>query len=149
MLCIEVSRNGERLAAAGLPGKGVVSVVFNRVLSDANGVLERRDFRMGGLDVSVEPNRSLHWTGGKVEVGDEFIVRFIEKDVADAPLHAELSSRPSESELRRFRRRQLKNLEAELLRVRKLLEGGARGALRKGTARVKSSPGRTAPKRKR
>ena len=63
MLCIELSRNGERLATAGLPGKGVLSVVFNRVLSDPNGPLERRHFSLGGLVSSSRTNR---FTGSEV-----------------------------------------------------------------------------------
>src|SRR5689334_2997495 len=122
MLCIELSRNGECLATAGLPGKGVLSVVFNRVLSDPNGPLERRRFSLGGLDVSVEPNQSLHWVGGDVKVGDEFVVRYLENDSADPPSHAEPSTRPTESELRQFRHRQLRYLESEMRRVRKLLD---------------------------
>lgn len=147
MLCIEVSRNGERLATAGLPGKGVLSVIFNRVLSDPNGPVERRHFSLGGLDVSVEPNQSLHWVEGDVEIGDEFIVRFLEKDFADAPLHAEPSSRPGASELRRFRRRQLKNLEAEMKRVRTLLDDGTRRKTWARASRAKSSPGKPKGKR--
>jgi len=71
MLCIELSRNGQRVATAGRPGKGVLSVIFNRVLSDAYGPVERRHFSFGRLDLSTEPNRSLHWGGGDVEVIDE------------------------------------------------------------------------------
>lgn len=144
MLCIELSRNGQRLATAGLPGKGVLSVIFNRVLSDPNGPVEKRHFSLGGLDVSTEPNTSLHWVGGEVEVGDEFVVRYFDAELADTPRHAEPSTRPTEAELRRFRQRQLRNLEAEIKRVRKLLDE------EKGKARKRRPPRRTSsPRRKR
>ena len=132
MLCIEVSRNGKRLATAGLPRKGVLSVIFDRVLSDAHGPAERRHFSLGGLDTSTEPNSSLHWVAGDVQVGDEFVVRYLERISADPPKRSEPSTRPSAAELRRFRQQQLRNLGAEIKRVRKLIahEKKGRGAQR-------------------
>lgn len=141
MLCIELSRNGERLATAGLQGKGVLSVIFDRVLSDPNGPVERRHFSLGGLDVSTEPNKSLHWVGGEIEVGDEFVVRYVEGESADPPKHSEPSTHPTEAELRRFRQRQLRNLEAEMRRVRALLaEGKQRKALKRNRGKKAPSP---------
>jgi hypothetical protein len=121
MLCIELNRNGQRLATAGLQGKGVLSVIFDRVLSDAHGPMERRHFRLGGLDTSTEPNSMLHWIGGPVEIGDTFTVRFLDSDSADPPTHSEPSTEPTPAELRRFRQQQLRNLESELKKVRAFL----------------------------
>jgi len=121
MLCIELQRNGERLATAGLAGPGVLSVIFDRVLSEAMGPKERLHFRLGGLDTSVEPNSLVHWVGGSVVLGDTFTLRFLQGDAADPPAHAEPSTDPTPGELRRFRQRQLRHLEAEVKKVRGLL----------------------------
>ena len=126
MLCIELQRNGTLLATSGLPGKGVLSVIFDRVLSDARGPKELLHYRLGGLDSSCEPNTHLVWAAGKVSVGDEFTVRFFQGESADRPIHSEPSTRPTASELRRFRRRQLRHLEAEVKKVRALLTPKAR-----------------------
>jgi hypothetical protein len=120
MLCIELNRNGQRLATAGLQGKGVLSVIFDRALSDAHGPIEHRHFRLGGLDTSTEPNSTLHWIGGPVDIGDTFTLRFLESDSADPPTHSEPSTDPTPAELRRFRQQQLRSLESEL-KVRALL----------------------------
>jgi hypothetical protein len=121
MLCIELTRNGKRLATAGLPGNGVVSLIFDRVLSEHRGPKEHRHFSLGGLDTTTDPQTSVHWTGGDVQVGDSFIVRFIDLDAADKPTHSEPSKSPTTAELRRYRKRQLRHLEAEIKRAREWL----------------------------
>ena len=143
MLCIELSRNGERLATAGLPGKGVLSVIFDRVLSDAYGPVERRNFRLGGLDASTEPNSSLHWVGGDVEVGDEFAIRFFQGESADPPKYSEPEYPRTPAKLRRFRQRQLRNLEAEVKKVRALLATKKRNKGSKRTQGRRAAPART------
>ena len=121
MLCIELHRNGTRLATAGLPGKGVLTLIFDRVLSDSHGPEESRHFRLGGLDTSTEPNTSVTWLSQPVTVGDEFVVRFLEQESADRPRHRSPSISPSKAELRRTRLRQLRAMERDVLRIRKHL----------------------------
>jgi hypothetical protein len=148
MRCIELVKDGERIAIAGLPGKGVLSLIFDRVLSDNHGPNEDRRFTLGGLDTTTEPQTSVRWTGGKVEIGESFLVRFLDLDAADKPAHSEPSQLPTASELRRFRKRQLRHLEAEIKRVRKWLATSAptppvRDKARRGTSRKGGRPSRT------
>ena len=116
MLCIELSRNGKRLATAGLPGEGVVSLIFTRVLTERLGPEEVRTVRLGGLDTE-----HVDWFGDDVAVGDEFIVRFVERDQADPPAsrRPNVCGVPEESREERLER--LKALEDGAAKLRALL----------------------------
>lgn len=118
MLCIELTRNGTRLATAGLPGNGVITLMFSRVLSDARGPGEIRDFSLSGLDSSTAPQQSLSWCRGAVGVGDEFVVRFVEQPLADAPAHREPSIPRTAEEARVAHMEHLAFLESEARELR-------------------------------
>jgi hypothetical protein len=121
MLCIEVSRNGTRLATAGLPGKGVISLLFDRILSDNRGPDELRSVRLGALDCSGEQNENLNWLYEDVAICDEFVVRFIEGEVADEPERRSPSVRRSAEEARTAETARLEWLEAEAKKLREKL----------------------------
>jgi len=121
MLCIELSRNGKRLATAGLPGKGVLSAIFDRVLTIANGPKELRRFSLGGLDLSTQPNLSVGWAYGKIEHGDEFVLRFLDLPEADPPRHRSHPRPRSKATERRARMEHLRRIEAEAKELREHL----------------------------
>lgn len=118
MLCIELSRNGKRVATAGLPGKGVLSLIFNRVLSEHRGPEELRFVRLGGLDTESDPEAHVDWFEDDVMVGDEFVVRFVEREAADAPgtRRPNVCGLPQESREERLAR--LKALEEGAAKLR-------------------------------
>jgi hypothetical protein len=121
MLCIELSRNGKRLATGGLPGKGVLSVIFDRVFAEVHGPRELLHFSFGGLDTSAQPNASLTWAYGGVLVGDEFTVRFVEATASDEP-HDRAPPMPrSTTDERRARLKHLRIIEREAKLLRKEL----------------------------
>ena len=121
MLCIELSRNGKRLATAGLPGKGLLTALFNRTLTDANGPKEIRGFGLGGRDVSVQPNADLLWAQGKIEPGDEFVLRILELPEADPPRHRSYPKPRSKAAKRRTWMAHLRRIEAEAKELREQL----------------------------
>ena len=127
VLCIELRRNGKRLATAGLPGKGVISVIFDRVFSDARGPKELLHFRLGGLDSSSsEPSSHLEWAGGDVEVGDEFTVRFLHGESSDPPVSVEPPLPRTKAAVRRRKVAWLRVLEKQVQDLRKELAGPRR-----------------------
>ncbi len=118
MFCIELSRNGKRVATAGLPGNGVLSLTFTRVLSEHRGPEEFRTVRLGGLDTESDPESFVEWFDDDVKLGDEFVVRFVERETADAPgtRRPNLCGLPQESREERLER--LKALEEGASKLR-------------------------------
>jgi hypothetical protein len=83
MLCIELTRNGKRLATAGLRGEGVLSLDFTCLRVGPGSRHEAQRFDLFALDYRVR--KQLTWAKGRLEAGDEFVVRIRDRATADPP----------------------------------------------------------------
>ncbi|MGZ7079936.1 MAG: hypothetical protein ACXVJT_11020 [Thermoanaerobaculia bacterium] len=100
MICFELSRNGRRLATAGLPGFAVLSAIFTSVRRRPNAnypkVQKQLDFRLGGLDSNDTLEKPhVEWVEGRMKVGDVFTLRVLEQADAEPPRTRERRVTPS------------------------------------------------------
>jgi len=109
MLCFDVSRNGKKLAVAGLRQSGALSLIlswFGRgrdastLAAETEGPIRDLHFSVSGID-SSDPAGDLDvaWVGdAKLKVGDEIHICIVSADNADAPGRAEASKPVSRTE---------------------------------------------------
>ena len=105
MLCFEVSKNGEKLARAGLRESGVLSLILSWVGREqgASALAAARQGPISGLDFSVagidSGDRSVAWIeSADLRVGDAIHVRLVSGEGADAPTRSEPSKPVSKVE---------------------------------------------------
>jgi hypothetical protein len=115
MLCIEVTRNGRRVATGGVSGRGGVMLVFG---TDQDGVRVRSEFVLAGCDATTEPASALQWARAPAKIGDRFLVRFVERREADPARRLRSTRRAS----RRARLKHLRELERQVEKLRTDLE---------------------------
>jgi hypothetical protein len=90
MICFELSRNGKRMATAGIPGLAVLTATFTwvrrRLKPGSTAIEEDLKVHLGGLS-SNDPSDSYHlaWFDRGAKVGDLFTVRILEGDRVDRP----------------------------------------------------------------
>ena len=90
MIAFEVSRNGVKLCTAGIGNFGVLTAIISWVAHDPEsltrlvdqGLLELSPTEMaldvGGLKSFLSgDSESLKWTGAKLSVGDEIVIRIV------------------------------------------------------------------------
>lgn len=84
-LGFEVAVNGVRLCTASAGETGVLSAIVTWVQRSAPGVPEPSDLSLavGGLAEDTH----LDWTRRKLAVGDEVLVKIVETDQPDPPVH--------------------------------------------------------------
>jgi len=122
MVCIELhKKNGERLAAAGLPGDGIVTLVFDWHRSDLFGPSGSGTLRLRGLDMSSEPAEKLLWLIHPAGVGDEFVVSYVDDETADEPVRRDEDVPHKNEEYRRALAKRLEALEDQARRMREML----------------------------
>jgi len=120
MVCFEVTRNGQRLATASGPEKGVLSFHMNRVIGSQRSPADSQEFDLWASDWGKGPNEIAHWCSGPLALGDEFIVRVVDMETADAPTQLE-SSPPDTSDVIEKKRRDLAELEGLVRLLRRSL----------------------------
>ena len=117
MICIELTRNGTRLAVAGLEGDGVLSAYVTGI---ARGGQPRNfQFSLGGLQISGSEKWSVRWVDGLATVGDELIVRVLELDRCEPPSKREAFETPEQ--VREAHLAHLERIEAEARGLREQL----------------------------
>jgi hypothetical protein len=100
MLCFEVSKNGEKLAVAGVRESGVVSFMLSWVgkgvgasgqAAAAKGAIPGLNCHVGGIDCSDPAgNETVEWIEKpKLRIGDELRVRLVAAESADKPCRRE------------------------------------------------------------
>jgi hypothetical protein len=117
VICIELTRNGTKLAVAGLEGDGVLSTLVTGLAR--GGEPRNFQFSLGGLEFSGSDKWSLQWAIGPATVGDEFTVRVLELDRCDPPSKREAFETPEQ--VRQATVAHLERIEAEARGLREQL----------------------------
>lgn len=117
MICIQLIRNGTKLAVAGLKGDGVLSAHITGLTK--GGEPRNFQFSLHGLEISGSEKWSLQWVNGPAMVGDEFTVRLLELDRCEPPSKREAFETPEQ--LREGLVAHLERIEAEARGLREEL----------------------------
>jgi hypothetical protein len=118
MFCLEATRNGKALATAPVPAKGVLSFTMQLVTASQRGPPENSQrFHLTGFDWTVDAE-VLRWCEGDLAVGDEFLVRVVEREIADPPTQREPMHRPDTDDIIAKKRKHLAELEDQVRYLR-------------------------------
>jgi|GEM_PF-1656638 len=119
VICFELTRNGKKLALAGVDGLGVLSATMTNLTGVPHAHL---DFNLGGLESGPDRGEQPHlgWAHGPAEVGDRFRYRIVMRDVVDPPCHRNGS--PSTSRRRYTPLHALRDEQEEMKKMRLALK---------------------------
>jgi hypothetical protein len=117
MLCIELTRNGRRLATAGVR-KGSVAVFLGGEVRRGQPAGDGWELWVGGSEGSTKNYTSLRWVKRAVRANDVVVARFIESNAPDEPAKRH-TVRVTPNDVRRAKAQRLRRLEREAAELRK------------------------------